>query len=354
LSMSSDESASTLFEGAARLALNKYKHLPKAREVVDECLRQHRWAVERGGRLILSPQHLSQVSRAPDETIISICEHLHLNQVVSAVVRVYCPNACVGDNDVAFEITHLEALSSVTDEATECPVCGGHHALDDWLTEVIFSGITTGEAPLPFVPRRRGVDDTTVQHPDACPAEEYSPAARDAVSVTGPSRHSSLIGAASLLVANERPSDGHHPVLPRLDEQGAVLFDRFDPAGAVISSTLVSPPPDGQSVPPVESAPLRLPGAVIERLCAVMTAAYDEPALTCLLRFKLDKVFDELTSREGFGHRCFELVSRAEREGWLSKFVWLLCHNRDNGNSSLAAFWVDNAQHFSPRPPLPA
>lgn len=345
--MSSDESAITLFESAARLALHKYRHVPGAHKVVGECLRQYRESAENRIPLILSPSHISQVTRTEHESIVNICEHLHVNHVVNAVARIICPNAGAGENDVAFETSRLEGLSPVSDEEADCPICGEHHAISDWLTEIVYWGIESGESLVPFASGRRGDNEPTARRPDEPHvAEEYSPVARAAVSVSGPVHSASLIGAAALLLANEAPSDGLNQVLERLDEKGAAYYDRLDSVGSRVSSTLVAPPPDGRFDPIVESKPTQIPGSILEEFCNAISTAYDSPSLKRLLRFKLGKHLDQLVSPGPYPNQCFDLISRAEREGWLPDLARSSCDCADNKNPLLAYFWSSNHQYF--------
>jgi len=343
--MSSEGFANTPFEAAAKLALNIHGHLPKIGEVVTECLRQSSKAAKHDS-FILSPRFLFQVSRAPIETVLAVCHHLQINGVVSAVCRVYCPNSQTGENDVAFEITRVEDLSSVTDDETECPVCCNCHAIDEWLSEVVFKSKPRGDPPPPFVAGPSAGGSTPAIPADGQFTELYSPAASKALSVSGPNRHPSFIGAATVLAANDPPSNGQLSYQVRLDDKNRMYFDRIDEIGSVKSSTLVantpahSPPPD----PLRERLPV--PGSVLSQFCNLLYSCYDEMSISMLIRFRFDKHLDHLVKAGSFNDRCFLLATLAEREGWLCDLVRWSCHNESNTNPLLMGFWTENSYHF--------
>lgn len=65
-----------------------------------------------------------------------------------------------------------------------------------------------------------------------------------------------------------------------------------------------------------------LNGPDMERLRDALVAAYDSPSLETLLRFKLNMRLDALVSpNASFETIVFQLLNRAEREGWLQELI---------------------------------
>lgn len=125
----------------------------------------------------------------------------------------------------------------------------------------------------------------------------------------------------------------------RIPELAAVVAADAPQPTPVPAAAPTPPPVSGPPNPP-KVRPMALSNEQYEQLTEALAAAFPSEAdLRMMLRFKLSRNLDAIAGGSTVIERAFNLIRRAEAEGWTGKLV-NGAHQANPGNPELAAFVV--------------
>lgn len=121
-------------------------------------------------------------------------------------------------------------------------------------------------------------------------------------------------------------SDGNCRIRNRICERALaeILASKVEPKPVVI-------------VPPPAVAPMKLSGAQIQILSAVLRNAYSLARFDQMLKFRLDKSREDLALGDDYEEIVYKVISRAQSENWIPRLV-LAAFESNPGNAELLMF----------------
>ena len=95
-----------------------------------------------------------------------------------------------------------------------------------------------------------------------------------------------------------------------------------------------------------------LTGPQIKPFQQALLSAFDRHSLTLMLSTELNKKFEQLVKEADFDYQVFQLIDRANREGWAYKLL-LVAASYNPGNPDLQAYAASLNLAAGARPPPP-